>query len=60
MNGVVVALRTWLVRIGFALGGIGPQRRRVLLATAHAERLGGNLAYLRAELRRTHPEVEVV
>lgn len=60
MNGLIVALRTWLVRIGFALGGIGPQRRRVLLATAHAERLGGNLAFLHAELRRNHRGVEVV
>ncbi|HEX7196327.1 MAG TPA: CDP-glycerol glycerophosphotransferase family protein [Candidatus Limnocylindria bacterium] len=60
MSGLVVALRTWLVRIGFAAGRIGPARRRVLLATAHADRLGGNLAFIHAELRRAHAGVEVV
>ncbi len=60
MKGLVVALRTWLVRVGFGLGRIGPARRRVLLATAHADRLGGNLAFVHAELRRRHPGVDVV
>ena len=36
MSGLVVVLRTWLVRIGFALGSLRPPARRVLLATAVA------------------------
>ena len=50
MSALVVTIRTWLVRIGFALGSVRPPRRRVLLATAHAARLGGNLAAIRSEL----------
>lgn len=50
MSALVVTIRTWLVRIGFALGSVRPPRRRVLLATAHAARLSGNLAAIRAEL----------
>ncbi|HEX7173336.1 MAG TPA: CDP-glycerol glycerophosphotransferase family protein [Candidatus Limnocylindria bacterium] len=50
MSALVVTIRTWLVRMGFALGSLRPPRRRVLLATAHAERLGGNLAAIRAGL----------
>ena len=57
MSGLVVLIRTWLVRIGFALGRIGPLPNRVLLATSHADRLGGNLAFIRNELRRRHPEI---
>jgi CDP-glycerol glycerophosphotransferase (TagB/SpsB family) len=50
MSALVVTIRTWLVRIGFALGSLRPPRHRVLLATAHASRLGGNLAVIRSEL----------
>ena len=57
MSGLVVLIRTWLVRIGFTLGRIGPLPHRVLLATSHADRLGGNLAFIRDELRRRHPEI---
>ncbi|MBA3586420.1 MAG: CDP-glycerol glycerophosphotransferase family protein [Chloroflexi bacterium] len=59
MKGLVVVIRIWLVRVGFALGRRLPLRRRVLLATSHADRLGGNLAFIHAELRRRHPEVSV-
>ena len=59
MKGLVVVIRIWLVRVGFALGQRLPLRRRVLLATSHADRLGGNLAFIHAELRRRHPEVSV-
>lgn len=52
MSALVVGIRTWLVRIGFALGCVRPPRRRVLLATAHAARLGGNLSIIRSELAR--------
>ena len=57
---MVVRLRTWLVRLGFGLGSLRPPARRVLLATSHAERLGGNLAFIRRRLRRDHPTVPVV
>ncbi|HET9417125.1 MAG TPA: CDP-glycerol glycerophosphotransferase family protein [Candidatus Limnocylindria bacterium] len=50
MSALIVAVRTWLVRIGFLLGSLGPPRRHVLLATGHADRLGGNLEVIRDEL----------
>lgn len=53
-------VRTILVRVGFAIGRRTPLRPRVLLATAHAGRIGGNLVWIRDELRRTHPEVAIV
>ncbi len=59
MRGLAVAIRTWLVRIGFALGRLMPLRRSVLLATSHADHLGGNLAFIHAELRRRRSEVAV-
>jgi CDP-ribitol ribitolphosphotransferase len=60
MSGLVVRLRTWLVRIGFAIGMIGrPPRPHVLLATSHADRLGGNLAFIRRGLAERHPSVPV-
>jgi len=55
----VVTLRTWLVRVGFAAGRILPVRRRVVLATSHADRLDGNLAFIRDELGRRTPPVPV-
>ncbi len=59
MKGLTVTIRSWLVRIGFALGQIGPMPRRVLLATSHAHRIGGNLAFIRDELARRHGAVDV-
>ena len=60
MTGLVVRFRTWLVRIGFALGSVRAPARRVLLATSHAERLGGNLEFIHRRLRLHHPAVPVV
>lgn len=57
MSAAVVTVRTWLVRIGFLLGSVGPPGRHVLLATAHAEWLGGNLAAIREELATRRPPV---
>jgi CDP-ribitol ribitolphosphotransferase len=51
----VLALRVALVRLGFALGRLLPIRPRVVLATSHAGRLGGNLAWIRDELARSRP-----
>src|SRR5512143_1239891 len=53
-------LRATLVRVGFLVGRRAPLRQRVLLATAHADRIGGNLAWIRAELRRSRPGIPVV
>jgi CDP-glycerol glycerophosphotransferase (TagB/SpsB family) len=52
-------LRTALVRIGFAAGSLLPVRRRVVLATAHATSLSGNLAWIRDRLAATEPSVSV-
>jgi CDP-ribitol ribitolphosphotransferase len=62
MSRFVVAIRTWLVRIGFMLGSLRPPSRRILLATAHADSLGGNLAVIRRELerRRPRPAIQVL
>ena len=60
MSALVVTLRTWLVRIGHALGSVGPRpRSHVLLATSHADRLGGNLAFIRRDFAERHPSVPV-
>lgn len=53
-------LRTLLVRLGFALGRLTPVRSRVVLATAHADRLTGNLAVIRERLASEAPELPVV
>ncbi len=59
MKALVVRLRIWLVRLGFAIGTRRPQRAEVLLATAHADRIGGTLAFIRDELRRAQPQIAV-
>lgn len=60
MSGLVVRLRTWLVRIGFALGAVGRRpEAHILLGTSHADRLGGNLAFIRRDLAERHPSVPV-
>lgn len=60
MRGLVITLRILAVRSGFAVGRILPIRRRVVLATSHADRLGGNLAFIRDELARRSPAEPVV
>ncbi|MEI7744167.1 MAG: CDP-glycerol glycerophosphotransferase family protein [Chloroflexota bacterium] len=52
--------RTLLARLGFAIGRRLPLRRRVVLAVSHAPRPTGNLAIIGEELRRRHPDLEVV
>lgn len=52
MSAAVVTIRIWLVRIGFLFGSVGAPGRHVLLATAHARRLGGNLEVIRRALAR--------
>lgn len=53
-------MRAVLVRLGFALGRLTPVRRRVVLATSHADRPSGNLAELRDRLSAGRPAVPVV
>jgi teichoic acid ribitol-phosphate primase len=60
VSGLVLSVRILLVRAAFAFGSLFRQRRRVLFATAHADRLTGNLAMLRDDLAARHPEIKVV
>lgn len=60
MSGLVLTIRIALVRVTFAVSRRLPLRPRVVLATAHAARLGGNLASIRDELARRSPAVPVV
>ena len=60
MSGLLIELRIRLVRVGHWLGSRLPLRRRVVLATAHAERIGGNLVAIRDEITRRHPGVDIV
>ena len=59
MRDLVLTIRIALVRVGFTLGRLFPLRSRVVLATAHAARLGGNLASIHDDLVARHPEVRV-
>lgn len=55
------AIRIPLVRMGFLLGRLlGRPRRRVVLATSHAQVISGNLAYIREELERRDPPVTTI
>ena len=57
---LLIAFRTWSVRLGFALGRRRPMRRRVVFATSHARRLGGKPGDAARRARRRAPDVEVV
>lgn len=59
MNAVVL-LRMLLTRLGFAVGRLLPLRPRVVLATAHGDRLSGNLAWIREGLRAERPDLAIV
>jgi teichoic acid ribitol-phosphate primase len=55
MRELLVRLRVLLVRLGFAIGRRLPLQSRIVLATGHANRISGNLEWIRAELvRRGH------
>lgn len=60
MSDAVVLARVALVRLGWLAGRLLPIRRRVVLATASAERIGGNLSAIRAALERAMPDVPVI
>lgn len=48
------------IRIAFGLARLLPLRRRIVLATANAEHISGNLAFIRDELERRGSSVPVV
>ena len=59
MRDALLVIRIWFVRVGFAIGSRRPILREVVLATGHADAIGGNLAAIRAELARSAPELPV-
>jgi teichoic acid ribitol-phosphate primase len=60
VNDIVLTIRILLVRVSFAISRHLRHRRRVLLATSHADAIGGNLAAIRDDLAARHPAVPVV
>ncbi|HET7828621.1 MAG TPA: CDP-glycerol glycerophosphotransferase family protein [Candidatus Limnocylindrales bacterium] len=60
MRTLLIRLRTALVRLGFAIGRRRPIRPHVVLATAHASQVGGNLRYIGDELARRTPPIPAV
>jgi teichoic acid ribitol-phosphate primase len=60
VRAVLIEVRIWAVRIGFAVARPLPLRRRVVLATAHDPVLRGNLAIIRDELVSRHPGIPLV
>ena len=60
MRTLLIRLRTWLVRLGFEIGRRRPIRAHVVLATAHAASLGGNLRSIADELERRRPPIPTV
>ena len=60
MRRAVISLRIATVRLAFRLASYLPLRRRIVLATAHSERLSGNLAFIRDELDRRGSSVPVI
>ena len=55
VNGLVLTIRIVLVRVAFAVARHLRLRRRVVLATAHSPRLGGNLAAIADDLGDAPP-----
>jgi CDP-ribitol ribitolphosphotransferase len=57
---LLVALRAALVRLGFLIGRLTPLRARVVLATAHADSISGNLIWIRDAMRAREPDRRIV
>jgi CDP-ribitol ribitolphosphotransferase len=55
-----VAARVLLTRAGFLAGRLLPLRSSVVLGSAHGDRIGGNLAWIRAGIERDLPGVPIV
>jgi teichoic acid ribitol-phosphate primase len=54
-----MAIRILLVRLGYAVGRLRPTEAAVVLATSHAPRISGNLAWIRDALAEHEPAVSV-
>ena len=59
MTARMVRFRTALVRVSFGVARHLPLRHRVVLATSHADEIGGNLASIRDALAARRPPVPV-
>lgn len=55
-----MTIRKALVLPSFRLASLSPLRARVVLATSHADAIGGNLASIRDELARRSPPIRLV
>lgn len=55
-----VAARVLLTRAGFLAGRLLPVRSRVVLGSAHGDRISGNLAWIRAGIERDLPGLPIV
>ncbi len=51
--------RTFLTRLGFAVGRLRGPQRRVVLATTHLTAITGNLRFIEEELRSREPAIPV-
>lgn len=60
MRTVFLTIRIVLVQVAFGFARLLPLRRRVVLATAHSPRLGGNLIALHDELSSRFPPIPTV
>jgi CDP-ribitol ribitolphosphotransferase len=56
---MLLTIRIWSIRLIHGIARRLPRRRGVVLATAHASRIGGNLAVIRDELARRTPPIPV-
>ena len=59
MRAFPLTLRIAVVRAGFLIGRLLPVRRRVVLATSHADSISGNLAWIRQEIAGRSPSIPV-
>ena len=57
---MILSIRILVVRLAFGVARHLPLRPRVVLATAHAAALAGNLVWLRDDLAERYPAVSVV
>ncbi len=60
VRALLMEVRIWAVRAGFALARFLPLRRRVVLATAHDPALRGNLSIVRDALADRHPAIPII
>jgi CDP-ribitol ribitolphosphotransferase len=59
MRRLLARARIAAVQVGFWVGSRRPVRPRVVLATSHSASIGGNLVFIRDELARRTPRIDV-